>query len=114
MVTEALEAAEKLAKEGVSASVVNMHTIKPLDESACWKWQKNAARSLQPKNTQSSADLAQSVAETLAGKSAASFIRVGIQDKFGKSGKPSELFCEYGLTGSNIADQCKKAIAQKK
>lgn len=114
MVTEALEAAEKLAKEGVSASVVNMHTIKPLDEKCVLEMAEKCGAIVTAEEHSIIGGLGSAVAETLAGKSAASFIRVGIQDKFGKSGKPSELFCEYGLTGSNIADQCKKAIAQKK
>ena len=55
--------------------------------------------------------LGSAVAEVLAGHAGAKFERVGIQDKFGKSGKPDELFAAYGLTAENIVEKCKATLA---
>ena len=55
--------------------------------------------------------LGSAVAEVLAGHDGAKFERVGIQDKFGKSGKPDELFAAYGLTAENIVEKCKAILA---
>ena len=54
--------------------------------------------------------LGSAVAEVLAGRSAAKFARVGIQDKFGQSGKPADLFKAYGLTAENIAETCRMIL----
>ena len=94
MVPIALKAAEMLEAEGISAAVVNMHTgIVTAEEHSVI------------------GGLGSAVAEVLAGHAGAKFERVGIQDKFGKSGKPAELFAAYGLTAENIVEKCKATLA---
>jgi len=110
MVAEALEAAKALEKEGISAGVVNFHTIKPFDcETALAQAEKTRAI-LTVEEHSIIGGLGSAAAEALAGKGAFKFERLGIMDKFGKSGKPKDLFEEYGLTAKNIADTCKKII----
>ncbi len=113
MVPEALKAAETLAGEGISVRVVDMHTIKPLDVEAV-----KAAQALGAVVTAEEhsimGGLGSAVAEVLADGGNAAFERVGIQDRFGQSGKPALLFEEYGLTAAAVAEAVRKAVARKK
>ncbi len=110
MIPEALKAADQLAQEGIKAAVVNFHTIKPLDEECVLKMAEQCGAVVTAEEHSIIGGLGSAVAEVLAGKSNAKFARVGVNDKFGKSGKPEDLFKAYGLTAENIADNCRKLI----
>lgn len=110
MIPEALKAAELLAQEGIQAAVVNFHTIKPLDAECVLEMAKQCGAIVTAEEHSVIGGLGSAVAEVLAGNSDAKFARIGIQDKFGKSGKPADLFKAYGLTAENIAETCKKII----
>lgn len=108
MVPYALRAADILAGEGVSAAVVNIHTIKPIDRETILAFANKCGAVVTAEEHSIIGGLGSAVAEVLAGNSCAKFTRVGIEDKFGQSGKPDELFKAYGLTAENIVEQCKK------
>jgi len=111
MLTEALKAADiLLATEGIHASVVNFHTIKPFDTECVLKMAEQCGAVVTAEEHSIIGGLGSAVAEVLAGHSCAKFLRVGIQDKFGKSGKPADLFAAYGLTAENIVAQSKSLI----
>ncbi len=108
MVPYALLASKMLAAEGISAAVVNFHTIKPIDQECILAMADKCGAVVTAEEHSIIGGLGSAVAEVLAGNSCAKFARVGIQDKFGKSGKPADLFAAYGLTAENIAEQCRK------
>ena len=110
MIPEALKAADLLAEEGIKAAVVNFHTIKPLDADCVLKMAEQCGAVVTAEEHSIIGGLGSAVAEVLAGNSSAKFARVGVNDKFGKSGKPADLFKAYGLTAENIAANCKKLI----
>lgn len=110
MVPYALQASKRLAGDGISAAVVNFHTIKPIDRECILAMANKCGAVVTAEEHSIIGGLGSAVAEVLAGNSSAKFARVGIQDKFGKSGKPAELFAAYGLTAENIAAQCKSII----
>ncbi len=109
-IPKALEAAKMLEKEGVSAAVVNMHTIKPVDRDIILKMNGTCKGIVTIEEHSVIGGLGSAVAEVLAGHDGAKFAMVGIQDKFGKSGKPDELFEAYGLTASNVAAKCREML----
>jgi len=111
MVKEALKAADALAGEGIAASVVNMHTIKPFDGECVLEMAAKCGAIVSVEEHSVIGGLGSAVAETLAGRSAAKFRRLGIQDRFGESGKPADLFAEFGLTPADIVVACKSLIA---
>jgi transketolase len=113
MVKESLKAADSLAASGVRASVVNLHTIKPFDEELVLEMAKRCGAVVTVEEHSVIGGLGSAVAETLAGRTDAKFLRIGIQDKFGKSGKPADLFAEYGLTADNIVSKCRELIGLK-
>lgn len=108
MVPYALQASKMLAADGIRAAVVNFHTIKPIDRECILTMADKCGAVVTAEEHSIIGGLGSAVAEVLAGNSCAKFARVGIQDKFGKSGKPVDLFAAYGLTSENIAAQCKK------
>ncbi len=113
MVTAALEAAEILSKDGIKAAVVNCHTIKPFDTQSVLSMAEKCGAVVTAEEHSIIGGLGSAVAEAMAGNVCAKFARIGIQDKFGKSGKPSDLFDEYGLTAQNIVSQCKTILNLK-
>ena len=106
MIPYALAAAEQLASRNISAAVVNFHTIKPLDAECVLKMANQCGAVVTVEEHSIIGGLGSAVAEVLAGSSDAKFRRIGIQDKFGKSGKPDDLFKAYGLSAENIVAQC--------
>ncbi|MGL5434439.1 MAG: transketolase family protein [Lachnospiraceae bacterium] len=102
MIPEALKAAKLLEEEGISTAVVNMHTIKPIDKDIILKMNKTCKAIVTVEEHSVIGGLGSATAEVLAGKEGAAFSMIGIQDKFGKSGKPEQLFAAYGLTAENI------------
>ena len=107
---EALKAADLLAAEGIRATVVNMHTVKPLDEDAVLSVAEKCGAVVTAEEHSVIGGLGSAVAEVLAGRSGAKFARVGIEDRFGQSGTPAELFADYGLTAENIAENARRLV----
>ena len=109
----ALEAAELLAAEGISARVVNVASIKPLDtdEVAASAAETGAFVPVEEHNV--IGGLGEAIASAAAETRPVPVIRVGTQDVFGKSGKVPALLEAYGLTAANVAEKAKKAIAMK-
>ncbi len=102
MVSEALAAAELLAQQGLSVRVLDMHTIKPIDEDAIVKAAKETKGIVSAEEHTVLGGLGGAVAEVLAKKHPAPMEFVGIQDVFGQSGKPDELLAAYNLTAKDI------------
>ena len=114
MVHLALEAAEALATEGISARVLNIHTIKPLDNELIVKAARETGAIVTAEEHNVIGGLGSAVAEAVCEAAPVSVLRVGVEDRFGKSGKVPELLSEYGLTAENIVAKAKAAIAMKK
>lgn len=103
MVWEAIQAAKILDQNGVSAQVVNMHTIKPLDEASVIAAAQKTGRVLTAEEHQVAGGLGGAVAEVLAQHYPVKMAFVGMKDSFGESGKPEELMEKYQLTAAWIA-----------
>ena len=114
MVGMALEAAESLKEEGISARVINIHTIKPLDEELVIKAAKETGAVVTAEEHSIIGGLGGAVAETLASTCPVPVLRVGVEDKFGTSAPAAEVLKAYGLTAENIVAKAKQAIALKK
>lgn len=110
MVKHALCAADMLEKEGISAAVIDMHTIKPIDKDLILKYNKKTKVIVTAEEHSIIGGLGSAVAEVIAGTNGAKFSRVGVEDKFGKSGNPDLLFKEYGLTSEHIVEEVKNNI----
>ena len=113
MVPQAVLAAEALAEKGVSARVIDMHTIKPLDRDAVISAAKECGAVVTAEEHSIIGGLGSAVAEVLADKQCVPFERVGIMDRFGQSGKPPMLFEAYGLTDKAIKEACRRVIGRK-
>ena len=114
MVHLAVEAAELLKAEGIDAGVINIHTIKPLDTELLVKAAKNSGAIVTAEEHSIVGGLGAAVCEALSETYPVPVLRVGVEDKFGKSGQVPELLELYGLTAKNIAAKAKCAIALKK
>ena len=113
MVAESVRAAEILKSEGISARVINMHTIKPIDKDAIIKAAKETGAIVTAEEHSIIGGLGSAVAEVVGENCPVPVIRVGVEDKFGKSGVPAELLKEYGLTPENIAEKAKISVSKK-
>ncbi|MCL4441309.1 MAG: transketolase family protein [Firmicutes bacterium] len=114
MVSAALEAAETLAAEGISAMVLDVHTIKPLDIFAIVEAARKCGAVVTAEEHSIIGGLGSAVAETLSEHQPVPLQRIGVRDTFGESGKPAELLQHFGLTAANIAEAARKVIAKKK
>ena len=113
MVSSCLEAAEKLKAEGINAEVINMSTIKPLDEEAVIESVKKTGCCVTAEEHSIIGGLGSAVAEVLSESICAPLERVGTKDTFGESGNPNDLMAKYGLTAADIYDAAKKSISRK-
>jgi len=113
MVHEALAALELLKKEKISPTIVNMHTIKPLDSSLISALAKKAGCFVTAEDHNVIGGLGGAVAESCAKGCPAPIEMVGVQDCFGESGKPAELYEKYGRTAKHIALAAKKAMKRR-
>lgn len=104
MTGKALEAAELLAKEGIEVRVINMHTLKPLDEELVMETAKTIGKIVTAEEHSIIGGLGAAVCQVTAVKAPARVAMVGIEDRFGQSGTPAELLEEYGLTAGHIAE----------
>ena len=114
MVDMAREAKETLASEGISAKVINIHTIKPLDKELVIESAKATGAIVTAEEHNIIGGLGSAVAEAVAEEYPVPVLRVGVEDQFGRSGKVPPLLEYYGLTAANIAAKAKAAIALKK
>ncbi len=113
MVWQALEAAKILHEKRISAEIINIHTIKPLDSDVVLKSTAKTGCAVTAEEHQLNGGMGESVARLLSSKLPKRLEMVGINDVFGESGKPDELLVKYGLHAQNIADAALKAIAGK-
>lgn len=110
----ALAAADILAGEGISAEVINIHTVKPLDTELVTASARKTGAVVTAEEHSVIGGLGGAVCEALAASCPVPVLRVGVQDKFGRSGKVPELLEIYGITAENIADNARAAIKLKK
>ena len=110
-VSEALSAAESLAAEGISAQVINIHTIKPLDEELVIAAAKKTGRIFTVEEHSVIGGLGAAVAEVLSEKCPTKLTRIGVKDTFGESGPAKELLHKYELDAEGIA---KRVAAEMK
>ena len=113
MTSEAIKAAEILAGEGISARVINICTIKPLDTEIVIKAAKETGAIVTAEEHNIIGGLGSAVAEAVSEACPVPVVRVGVEDCFGKSGPASELLKVYGLTAENIVAKAKLAISKK-
>jgi transketolase len=114
MVHLALEARELLLAEGISAEVINIHTIKPIDKEIILNSARKTGAVVTAEEHSIIGGLGSAVCELLAENAPVPALRVGVEDQFGRSGKVPELLEIYGLTAANIALKAKAAVALKK
>ena len=114
MVHLALEAAEMLEKEGISARVLNIHTIKPLDKAIVTAAAKETGAIVTAEEHSVIGGLGSAVAEATAETAPVPVLRVGVEDTYGRSGTVPALLEAYGLTAKNIYEKAKAAISLKK
>jgi transketolase len=102
MVAEALDAAERLLAKGIKARVINMHTVKPLDEEAVIEAGKAVKGIVACEEHSVIGGLGSAVAQALSSQHPAKVLCVGVKNRFGQSGEPADLMKEYGLTSLDI------------
>ncbi len=112
LVPEALAACRELNKEGISPTLANLHTIKPIDEELIVDIAKTHKRILVCEEHQVIGGLFSAVSEVLVRKFPVKVDRVGIEDRFGQSGVPRELLDFYGLSANSIAQKAKELLRQ--
>ncbi len=110
MVKEALKARENLEKEGLTAQIVNVHTIKPLDEEMVIRCARKTKRVVVCEEHMINGGLASAVSEVLGETYPVPIARIGIKNKFGQSGTPEELMKEYHLTAEDISKAARELI----
>ncbi|MDR0334625.1 MAG: transketolase family protein [Methanomassiliicoccaceae archaeon] len=114
MVIACMEAADALEKKGISAEVINMSTIKPLDDASIIGSVSKTKCAVTAEEHSVIGGLGSAVAECLAANLPAPLERVGVKDTFGESGDPNDLMRKYGLTADNIIEAAENAIKRKK
>lgn len=114
MVDAALEAKEILLGEGIDVSVINIHTLKPIDEEIIVKAAKETGAIVTAEEHNIIGGLGSAVSEVVSENYPVPVLRVGIKDVFGESGKPADLLEKYGLTANEIVKTVKKAMTMKR
>ena len=110
MVNEALEAAKLLAAEGIEISVINIHTIKPIDAACVTTYAQKCGNVVTVEEHSVIGGLGDAVADVLMGKVCCKFRKIGVNDQFGQSGKAADVLREYGLTADQIAARIKETL----
>jgi transketolase len=113
LVWNAIEAEAELAKEGISVEVINIHTIKPLDEAAILESLAKTGCAVSAEEHQMAGGLGESIASTLVRNKLYPMEFVAVDDQFGESGTPTQLLDKYGLGTKDIVAAAKKAISRK-
>ena len=114
MVQESLRAVDILKEKGISARLIDIHTIKPIDRDILAKASRETGLILTAEEHTVYGGLGSAVAESVSQTAPCLMAMVGVQDRFGKSGKPADVLAEYGLTAANIAASAEKLFATKK
>jgi transketolase len=113
LVWEAILAGEKLAEKGISVEIINIHTIKPLDEAAVIASARKTGCVVTAEEHNVIGGLGESIAGTLSRHLPTPIEMVAVQDTFGESGEPAQLMEKYGLTANHVIAAVEKAIARK-
>ena len=113
LVWEAIECVRKLKKEGISAELINIHTIKPLDEEIILSSVSKTKCIVSAEEHNIIGGLGESISSLLVKRNLAPMEFVGVEDSFGESGSPADLMKKYKLSSDNIYLKCKKAITRK-
>ena len=113
LVWEAIQAGEMLEAEGINAEIINIHTIKPLDEKAVLQSVAKTGCLVTAEEHQVAGGLGGAIAELLAQNNPKPQEFVAVKDSFGESGTPAQLMEKYGLTAHDIVAAAKKAMARK-
>ncbi|MEA5139093.1 transketolase family protein [Arcicella rigui] len=113
LVWEAILAGEILAEKGIDAEIINIHTIKPLDEEAVLASVRKTGCAVSAEEHQIAGGLGDSIAQVLIKNHLAPLEFVGVEDSFGESGTPAQLMEKYGLNAAAIVEKALKAIARK-
>ena len=113
LVWEAIKAGEILSEQGIEADIINIHTIKPLDEEAILKSVRKTGCAVSAEEHMINGGLGDSVAQVLARNYPAPVEYVGVHDTFGESATPDQLMEKYGLTADKIVEQVKKVMKRK-
>jgi transketolase len=113
MVYEALVAAEQLAARGVQARVLNMHTLKPLDEEAIARAARDCGAIVTAEEHQVHGGLGSAVAEVVVAKHPVPMEFVAVHDRFGRSGKPEELMAAFGIKAPDVLLAAERALGRK-
>jgi transketolase len=108
-----LKAAELLSKQGISAEVIHVPTIKPLDEETILASIKKTGRAITAEEAQAAGGFGSAVAELLGENLPTPLHRIGMKDRFGESGEPNQLLDHFGLSAEHIAETAKKFIESK-
>ena len=110
MVNEARKAAETLAAEGIHARVINIHTIKPLDEDIILKAARECGKIVTAEEHNVIGGLGEAVCAVVSEKLPCLVHRIGVQDQFGHSGPANEVLRDYGLTAENIVSAIREIV----
>ncbi len=113
MVPEALKAAESLKGKGVSAAVVDLHTVKPIDANTIVKFARQCGRVVTAEEHNVLGGMGSAVAEVLGEKSPTPMRRVGVMDTFGESGDAPSLMKKYGLTAADVEEAASNLVRSK-
>jgi len=113
MVYEALEAAKELDKKGISTRVINLHTVKPIDEEVIFEAAKETGAIVTAEEHQLSGGFGSAVAEVIVKEFPVPVEMVGIKDRFGISGSVEELMRDFGLTSSDIIKAVERVLKRK-
>ncbi|MEP7168808.1 MAG: transketolase C-terminal domain-containing protein, partial [Bacteroidota bacterium] len=113
MVWKAIEAGEKLSQMGIDAEIINIHTIKPLDEKAILESVKKTKCAVTVEEHQVNGGLGSAICEVLSKNYPVPVELIGVNDTFGESGTPDQLLEKYGLSSSNIVAAVEKVMTRK-
>jgi len=113
LVWKAIEAARELEKQGISAEVINIHTIKPLDEEAILNSVRKTKCVVTAEEHQRNGGLGDSIAQLLSRTLPTPLEMVAVDDSFGESGTPEELMVKYGIDTVNVVEAAQKVLKRK-
>ena len=111
---ECIKAVQALKERGISARLLNMHTVKPIDRDAIAKAARETGAIVAVEEHQVQGGFGSAVAEVVVQTHPVPMRFIGIQDRFGESGTPEELFKEFGLTAADIAGAVEQVLQAKK
>lgn len=114
LVSESLAAAKTLAQKGIEAEVLNLASVKPLDEALLEKSARRTGLVVTAEDHSIIGGLGGAVAEALAERYPTPMARIGAQDRYAESGSPKELYEKYGLAGPRVAETVERAMAKKR